>query len=151
MGAIERAIFIDADALILMLKWGCWGRARKILGSNACLAEYVAKVEVKGYEDRAGTWVPFKLRHLSADSVPRMFTVGDLTDSQYQDYLRYFAELACAGPGERETFAMAWTLGYDVCSRDVAAREVFFRYRPQGCVSTHMDVMELLRRLKIIS
>jgi len=51
---------------------------------------------------------------------------------------------------ERETFALAWVLGYDVCSRDTAAREIFFTHRPEGCGSKHMDIMPLLRKLKII-
>lgn len=151
MAKIERPIFFDADAVIQLLTWNCWGRVCRTLGDKACLSRYVADEEVRGYRDRTTRrWRRFNSSALSANSVPRALEAGDLAEEQYERYLRYFSELAVADPGERETFAMAWALGYDVCSRDVAARDVFFSYRPEGCCSRHIDVMPLLRRLRII-
>jgi len=73
-----------------------------------------------------------------------------LSGARHGQYLQHFAALEAADPGERETFALAWVLGYDVCSRDVSAAEIFHRLRPEGCPSRHRDVMPLLERLGIL-
>ncbi len=151
MRGIQRPVIFDADAVIRLLECDVWGRVCKALGSNACLAELVAKKEVRGHRDRVTRrWRRFKSDHLSAETVPRLLKADGLTPTEHEQYIKYFASLDVADPGERETFAFAWVLGYDVCSRDVNAKEVFFTYRPEGCTSQHMDVMDLLRRLRII-
>ena len=152
MGGIQRPVILDADAVIPLLEWGSWGKVCKALGSNACLAEYVADQEVLGYTDRCtGKWYRFRTSHLSAATVPRVLRARDLTPDEHSQYLTHMERLTVADPGERETFAFAWVLGFDVCGRDVNASEVFAQYRPAGCTSQHMDVMHLLRRLKLVT
>jgi len=151
MAASERAILFDADVIIKLHEWEYWGKVCKRLGVRACVAEYVARHEARFYRDRTTRRRrQIRLGKLSADSVPRLVTVDDLSGEEYAQYLRYFSALEVADPGERETFALAWVLGYDVCSRDTAARDIFFAHRPEGCPSKHMDVMPMLRRLKIV-
>lgn len=146
MAKITRPILLDADAIICLLEWDCFRRICNRLGDLACVGEFVAKREVKGHKDRVTRrWVPFRSSRITPSSVPRLVTPADLTPEQYKGYLKYFEALKVAGPGERETFALAWVLGYDVCSRDTEAREIFFQHRPKGCSSRHYDVMDLLR------
>jgi len=151
MAGCERAILFDADVIIKLHEWAYWSKVCKRLGPRACVGEYVAKNEARFYRDRTTHKSrPIRLDKLTADSVPRMVTVDDLSGEQYAQYLQHFSTLEVADAGERETFALAWVLGYDVCSRDIAAREIFFTHRPEGCPSKHMDIMPLLRKLKII-
>jgi hypothetical protein len=148
MAKIARAILLDADAVICLLQWDCFRKVCRRLGAFACIGELVATQEVKGHRDRVtGRWVPFRSARITPTSVPRLVAPGGLTSEQYRDYLRHFEALRMAGRGERETFALAWALDCDVCSRDTEAREIFFRQRPEGCSSRHLDVMELLRLL----
>jgi hypothetical protein len=151
MGEPERAILFDADVIIKLHEWEYWGKLLKRVGARACVAEFVARQEARFYRDRA-TRRPraIRLSHLNADSIPRMVTVHDLSSEQYAQYLQYFSTLEVADAGERETFALAWVLGYDVCSRDTAARDIFFAHKPKSCQSKHMDIMPLLRKLKIV-
>lgn len=151
MGGIQRPVIFDADAVIPLLEWNYWGKICKVLGPKACLAEYVAKEEVKGYKDCVtGRWYRFNTSHLGAETVPRVLKAEDLTPTEYEQYITHVKTLDVADPGERETFAFAWVLGCDVCSRDVNAKEIFSAHLPADCTSQHMDVMDLLRRLKLV-
>lgn len=149
--AIKRPVLMDADAVINLLEWGFFERVCRALGQNACLAEYVAICEVKYYKERnSNRRRPFNSGRLSATTTPRLVSSGDLTVAQYKVYLESFAGLDVVDLGERETFSLAWALDWDVCSREVAAANLFHSRRPQGCSSKHMDVMVLLRALKIL-
>ncbi len=151
MAKAHRPILFDADAFICLLEWNVFGKVRKSLGASACVAEYVIRKEIKGHRDRTTKrWIPFNCARINRESVPRLVTKDDLSGKQYEEYLQHFQSLVVADPGERETFALAWVLGYDVCSRDTDARSVFYEYRPEGCSSKHMDVMDLLRRLELV-
>ena len=151
MAKITRPILLDADAIICLLRWDCFGRICDRLGDLGCVGEFVAKHEVKGHVDRVtGRWVPFRSARITPSGVPRLVAPASLSPEQYHDYLEYFEALKMAGPGERERFALAWVLDYDVCSRDTEARQIFFQHRPRGCSSRHFDVMELLRLLGLV-
>ena len=150
MAGVNRPILLDADAIINLLTWGYYGKVCRKLGDMGCVAEYVARHEVKGHrQDGTGRWVPFPSGKITPSSRPRLVTPHDLDEEQYDQYLQFFAALVQADRGERETFALAWVLGYDVCSRDTNAREIFMKLRPAGCTSEHYDVMDLLRLLKL--
>lgn len=150
MGGIERPILLDADAVILFHEWGVWPRIRKCLGQDACVTETIVD-EAKYYTDRASRrHCRIDLSYVAQSTEPRLVTIHDLTDDQYQEYLKHFAALEQAGRGERELFAMAWVLQYDVCSRDTNASEVFRRHRPGASISRHVLPMDLLRKLKIV-
>ncbi|MBT3200542.1 MAG: hypothetical protein HN350_11555 [Phycisphaerales bacterium] len=152
MAKFQRAILFDADVIIKLHEWGCWGKLCKQLNSLACVSHFVATEEARYYRDRiTHKSRPIRLGNLNADSIPRLVSLDDLSNEEYAQYLQYFSTLEVADAGERETFALAWALEYDVCSRDTAARDIFFTHRPQGCRSKHMDIMPLLRTLKIIA
>ncbi|MBN1943697.1 MAG: hypothetical protein JW849_10435 [Phycisphaerae bacterium] len=152
MAKIERPIFFDADSLIEL--WGCGGKFYKklcnVLQENMCVSE-VVKGEFKGAKDHAtGQWRPSPAHKITPTSVPRLVTIGDLSDEQYTQYQTFFSELKSVGPGERETFALAWVLEYDVCSHDTEAWDIFRKQKPTDSLSRHRTLLPLLRYLKII-
>ena len=153
MASAERPIVFDADALIKLRGWkNHYGKLQRVLGNNFCVVEYVAKKEVKYYEDgNTGRRFGFDLSYLTSKTVPRLVSENDLPDEVHSKYLEYFNALSGAGPGERPTFAMAWVLDYDVCSDDTGAHDLFRQHRPPDCQSRYFTLLQLLRHLKIIT
>ena len=150
MTKISRPILLDADAIIRLLEWDCYGKLCRALGRSACVAEAVRE-QVKYYTDQAtGRRIRFNSSSITTAGVPRLVTVGELTDEQYENYLRHPKNLVEAHIGERETFALAWVLGFDVCSWDVDAKGIFQGRRPNGCCSEYLGVLDLLRSLDLI-
>ncbi len=150
MGKAQRPILFDADAIINLLEWGCYGKLCRALGNNACVADAV-RGEVKYYVDRVTRRRRrFNSSAITTSSVPRLVTIDELSDEQYATYLRHFRTLAGAHAGERETVALAWVLEYDVCVFDKDATDLFNRHKPPGCPSRHTSLLDLLRSLRLI-
>ena len=150
MGKAQRPILFDADTIINLLEWGCYGKLCRALGNNTCVADAV-RGEVKYYVDRAtGRRRRFNSGAITTSSVPRLVTIDELSDEQYPTYLRYFRTLAAAHPGERETVALAWVLNYDVCLSDKEATDLFNRHKPADSPSRHIWLLDLLRSLRLI-
>jgi len=151
MGAITKPIFLDAVTVIQLLEWGRYGKVCRALGDLACLSEIVARVEVKHYVERtSGRTIRFDPAKVTPTSVPRLVAVDQLSAEQYERYLEYFFVLEGADKGEREMFALAWVLDYDVCSWDTGASDLFRQHRPEGCTSRYILTLDLLRSLKLI-
>jgi len=151
MGAITKPILLDAVTVIHLLEWGRYWAVCQALGNLACLSEFVASNEVKYHVDRAsGRRIRFDPAKVTPTSVPRLVTVDQLSAEQYERYLEHFNILKGADKGEREMFALAWVLGYDVCSWDGGALDLFREHRPKGCTSRYIPTLDLLRSLKLL-
>lgn len=86
----------------------------------------------------------------SGRSAPRLITLDALTDEEYAEYLRYVSLLQGLGAGERDTIAMAWAKGFDVCSNDKEAADLFREHRPDSVCSRYICLMDYLRELDLI-
>ena len=71
MAKVSRPILLDASAAIEFLSLGVYGKVCKALGKMACVAEYVAKWEIRGYRDRlTKRWKRFDSSRITATSTP---------------------------------------------------------------------------------
>lgn len=148
-GSKEKVLF-DADALINL-----WGFGRKYLNRlcrkiNIVISETVAS-EVKGAKERGtGHWRAFPKEKIGSDGFPDLFCLDDLDSEHYVEYLKYFQLLQGADAGERETFALAWVLGLDVCSYDQEAEGLWRKHKPPEVPSKHLYLMDILRQNKVL-
>jgi len=151
MAKVIRPILFDADAMINLLSWGYYAKVKEKLGVNFCVSEYVAKKEVLFYtEPKRGRKKEYPGYKLTKETVPRLVMSADLSPVEEKTFFEYFVRLNTADAGERETFALAWVLGYDVCSNDTDAEDIWRRLKPSDCPSRHYFLQNFLREQKII-
>lgn len=142
-------ILFDADALIRLWGYGA-NYLSKLCRNTDIFVSPTVLDEVKGATNQAGRWKRFPREKIGSEGYPKLLNLDELDEKQYADYSAYFQVLRGADPGERETFSIAWALGWDVCSYDREAEALWREHKPPDVSSRHLYLMDILRKHKVL-